>query len=326
MEHFIKLRNNEFITLVESFGKDYVTTFLFNHFYHCLTNLQEFNNLILNIISLRTPNAIKEGTEQEPELKSEPEPIQLNEFPSVIISKISSYLLFKNLKSFETCNRSIFMETRSPISLDKLPNKYATKLIQYIRNNIYHDLNLKLICIITLSQTMIKLNTFIQYSLNNMPFWNNLESLKISDYVGWEWWLCSDQSGMNNSTMIKYIKWKHLSMEHWIDLHSNNYSYKKQMFLLNDKLYSLLFGYEITSKKPTYINININKNNINCLPSFQNITANALITEPTSNSTHQSTNGPACEPTHAPVTTHGESSITEATCKSPYYLNINSWL
>ncbi len=36
------------------------------------------------------------------------------------------------------------------------------------------------------------------YSLNNIPLWNNLESLKIWYYGGWEWWVYSDQSGMDN--------------------------------------------------------------------------------------------------------------------------------
>ncbi len=105
----------------------------------------------------------------------------------------------------------------------------------------------------------------------------------------------------------KYIKWQNLSMEHWINLHSNNYSYKKQMFLLNDKLYTLLFGCVITAKKPTHININMNKNKINCIPSFKNITSNTLITEPQSKSTYQSTNGPEGELTHAHINTQSGS-------------------
>ncbi len=67
---------------------------------------------------------------------------------------------------------------------------------------------------------------------------------------------------------------QYLAMEHYINLHSNNCDYKKQMFLLNDKLYTLLFVCVIIVNEPRHININININMINFIASFNNITSN----------------------------------------------------
>ncbi len=50
----------------------------------------------------------------------------------IMLWEISS---FNALKLFEICNRSIFIGTRSPISLNKLPTKYSKTLIKYLKEN-----------------------------------------------------------------------------------------------------------------------------------------------------------------------------------------------
>ncbi len=57
-------------------------------------------------------------------------------------------------------------------------------------------------------------------------------------------------------------------MEHYINLHSNNCDDNKQIFLLSDKLYTLLFVCVIILNEPRHINM------INCIASFNNITTN----------------------------------------------------
>ncbi len=101
-----------------------------------------------------------------------------------------------------------------------------------------------------------------------------------------------------HETMTKYIKWQYLVMKHYINVHSINCNYGKQMFLLNDKLYKLLFV--IIVSKPRQINLNINM--INCIASFKNIT-------PDCKSTYQSTKEPAYELTHARFIAQSVSSI-----------------
>ncbi len=76
-----------------------------------------------------------------------------------------------------------------------------------------------------------------------------------------------------------------LSMEHWVNLPSNNGNYKKQMFLLNDKLYTLSFVCVIIVNKSTLKNINTNR--IYRIASFNNITTNTSITEPACKSPYQ---------------------------------------
>ncbi len=96
-------------------------------------------------------------------------------------------------------------------------------------------------------------------------------------------------------------------MEHWINLPSNNCNYKKQMFLLNDKLYTLSCVCVIIVNKPRLKNININR--IYRIASFNNITTNTSITEATCKSPYQSTNEPSYEPTHAHISAQSASSI-----------------
>eukprot|EP01084_Bolivina_argentea_P069789 126915_1 len=153
MENLVKLMNgielltnNEFIDFIQLFGKDYFATLLFNHFYDnfthsesqsvfndTITEIKTFNDHIMHVISLRTTNPIE--TEHNKQQESELQPIQMDELPSVMISKISSFIQFEDLKSFELCNRSIFIGTRSPISLYQISTVYTEKLIKYMRNN-----------------------------------------------------------------------------------------------------------------------------------------------------------------------------------------------
>eukprot|EP01084_Bolivina_argentea_P156073 271979_1 len=264
MEHLIQLKSgvetlstDEFIELVQSFGKDYFTTILFDHFNHYFTNSQsqrEFNNTISNIrafnkeisniVSSRTPNAIMNAQEQELGLKLKP--IQIDEIPSVIISQISSYLLFDDLKSFEMCNRSIFTGTRSPISLYELPPEYSTLLINYIRNNEYNNSYFYWYRFRKIKQFELQIDDHLLvtpgdgedqieyiYSLNHIPFWNNLESLTISDYgeeTEWQWHydkidmdrFVSDLTTLNlqNLKQLYHDEWN-ISNQHMQSLLSN---------------------------------------------------------------------------------------------------------
>ncbi len=75
-----------------------------------------------------------------------------------------------------------------------------------------------------------------------------------------------------HETITNYIKWQYLSIIYWINLRTNKCNNKKQMFLLDDKLYTLLFGYVIIVNKATHININTNR--INCISASDTNTSN----------------------------------------------------
>eukprot|EP01084_Bolivina_argentea_P272419 463811_1 len=205
MEHLIQLRSgvktlndDEFLNLISSFDKQYLTTILFNHFYHCFNNvtsqtefngtismLQTFNNKISKIITSRN-----DVNKNEPKHKLDVETIQMDKLPLVLISEISSYLEFCDIKSFEICNRSVFIGCRSPISLYELPTQYSTKLIKYVQNQ-YHNTYFhwyrfnslkKFEIVIDDYVTIIKHNPYIKYNykLNNIPIWNTIQLLIIS--------------------------------------------------------------------------------------------------------------------------------------------------
>eukprot|EP01084_Bolivina_argentea_P069788 126913_1 len=228
MEHLIQLQssiatltNDELVSLIQSFGREYLTTILYNHFYHSfnksqsqsefhntISNIRTINDKISEIISLRKSNSI------ENELELELQPLQIDELPLIMISKISSFLQFNDLKSFELCNRSIFIGTRSPISLYQLQPTYATKLITYLKddsskNSYFHWHRFKL-----LRKFKLRIEDYLLeveaenddhvdyvYSLNNIPFWNKLKTLTISEKLEESEWedysdMYMDQSGV----------------------------------------------------------------------------------------------------------------------------------
>eukprot|EP01084_Bolivina_argentea_P262410 443730_1 len=93
------------------------------------------NEELINVIKAFESRNESKCVQNESELQSQFTPTKIDELPFVMISEITSFLPFNDLKSFEICNRSIFIGTRSPISLNKLPLQYSRQLITYLKNN-----------------------------------------------------------------------------------------------------------------------------------------------------------------------------------------------
>eukprot|EP01084_Bolivina_argentea_P164504 286006_1 len=138
------LTNDECITFMQSINKKYFATILFNNFFHDFNNFQTqsefnttisklktFNEEISKIVSLRE----SKPPDNKSKPKSKSKSIQFDDLPSIMISEIASFLPFDDLKSIELSNRSIFIGTRSPISLNQLSPQYSSKLISYLTEN-----------------------------------------------------------------------------------------------------------------------------------------------------------------------------------------------
>eukprot|EP01084_Bolivina_argentea_P164503 286005_1 len=138
------LTNDECITFMQSINKKYFATILFNNFFHDFNNFQTqsefnttisklktFNEEISKIVSLRE----SKPPDNKSKPKSKSKPIQFDDLPSIMLSEIASFLPFDDLKSIELSNRSIFIGTRSPISLNQLSPQYSSKLISYLKQN-----------------------------------------------------------------------------------------------------------------------------------------------------------------------------------------------
>ncbi len=84
----------------------------------------------------------------------------------------------------------------------------------------------------------------------------------------------------------------------WHTLQSNNFKYKKQMVLFNDKSFTLLFECVIIMNKQAHINIHSHRNS--CVP-LNNNTTNIGILESTYRCTYKSTKEPSRYNTYATI-------------------------
>ena len=219
MEHLLKfktgidsLNDKEMKKVINSLSRQYLTDLLFKYFHSQLKNgesfghlnnmiipeMQTFHNKISQQIQARKCES-KQGDDIDDDLEQEMEPIHFDEIPSVIISAISSFMEFDQLLNLEKCSKVIFIGTRSPISLKELPSKYTTKLIKYLKDDTVHHKYSHFYRFRAIKKFTLNITDYFkydeddgddpeyEYKLNDIPFWNQLEILKISDEYEFDW-------------------------------------------------------------------------------------------------------------------------------------------
>ena len=211
MEHLLRfktgidsLNGREMKKVINSLSRQYLTFILFNHFHSKIINaesfghlnnmivpeIQAFNNKISKQIQARKSKP-KQGDDIDDDLEQEMEPIHFDEIPPVIISNISSFMQFKDLLNLEKCSKVIFLGTRSPISLKELPSKYTTKLIEYLNDDPIHCKYSHFYRFRTIKKFNLDIYDYLdldgkykyeyKYNLNDIPFWNQLKVLKVTN-------------------------------------------------------------------------------------------------------------------------------------------------
>eukprot|EP01083_Nonionella_stella_P133976 407539_1 len=150
MEEVVRLRSGmdrlsdkEFQIFLQSMSREYISCSIFNRFNYELQGtqsiqeidkvvscIQQLNQNITKIITSRERN--KTSVEEE-----ETAVDKIDQLPLVMISEISSFLEYDSMTDFELCNRTIFMGTRSPISLHSVPKDPFNKYIKFCAENKY---------------------------------------------------------------------------------------------------------------------------------------------------------------------------------------------
>eukprot|EP01083_Nonionella_stella_P204848 746470_1 len=151
MEEVVRLRSGmdglsdkEFETFLQSMSREYICSLIFNRFNYELQgiqSIQEIDNVISCIQQLnQNINKIITSRERNKTKVEEDEEVtmdQIDKLPLVMISEISSFLEYDSMTNFELCNRTIFVGTRSPISLYSVPKDPFNKYIKFCAENKY---------------------------------------------------------------------------------------------------------------------------------------------------------------------------------------------
>eukprot|EP01083_Nonionella_stella_P221124 790379_1 len=155
MEEVVRLRSGmdrlsdrEFQTFIRAMSREYISSLIFHRFNYELQRIQsiqeidkvisciqQLNQNISKIITSRERN--KTSVEEEEEEEDETRVDKIDRLPLVMISEISSFLEYDSITDFELCNRTIFMGTRSPISLHSVPKDPFNKYIKFCAETKY---------------------------------------------------------------------------------------------------------------------------------------------------------------------------------------------
>eukprot|EP01084_Bolivina_argentea_P020437 38001_1 len=154
------LSSKQFMVFIESVGKHKMASIMFQYFHNQLQNSTDINDLRHNVIP--SIQNINQSIAQIIELGSTDD-IQTNEInycnhfhklPDVLISKISSLLDMNSILSFEMCSRTIFIATRTPLSLHEIDQDRLQQIIKvYNSKNFIYKL-LRFQCIKEISVQM----------------------------------------------------------------------------------------------------------------------------------------------------------------------------
>eukprot|EP01084_Bolivina_argentea_P293844 505486_1 len=199
---FEKLSDTEIVHLVKSFGKNNFASILFKYFLNelqsidkCddidnkLSRVHQLNKIIGDTIRSREEHNDQESNEQQqineqqPNKMSRVKMLKLDQLPDVILSHVSSFFKLENLLNFEKSNRSIFIATRSPISLLHLSDDYYFKLHQFstINNSIYNFHRFKLLKTLNIYiPDLDELDLEIDQLSIKLPNLSNLKTLQLS--------------------------------------------------------------------------------------------------------------------------------------------------
>ena len=212
MEHLLTLKSgldeltkDECINIVACFKKKSIAKMLFQYFHLRLNQAASVSDLNDNIISkmhelnanITTIIASRENQIEQKSLEEyDDERNNLNFLPSLTIAAISSFLAFGDVINLEKCSKSIFIASRSAISLSSLPESYSSKLLNYLRDNEIKNASFYWDRFKNIKQVTLNISDFIRYDekevwlenlfqceypykLNNLPFWSNLQELTI---------------------------------------------------------------------------------------------------------------------------------------------------
>ena len=212
MEHLLTLKSgldeltkDECISILACFNKMSISTMLFQYLHlrlnqaasvsdlndDVISKMHELNANITTIIASREDHIEQKSLEEYDDERN-----NLNFLPSLAIAAISSFLAFGDVINLEKCSKSIFVASRSAISLSSLPELYSGKLMNYLRDNeiknacFYWDrfksikqFTLNISDFIRYDENEVWLENLFQceypYKLNNLPFWSNLQELTI---------------------------------------------------------------------------------------------------------------------------------------------------
>eukprot|EP01083_Nonionella_stella_P074677 202647_1 len=207
MEELIRFRSQidllsdqEFITFSKSFGRQFVCNLLFEYFLKQLINTKNYQQwqqdvlphirtktcLIQKIIDSRDRHvhdkaASNNSLQEIPE--KEPNQLDLDDLPTIMISHISSFLNLEDTLRFEKANRHAFIGTRSPISVHSLDAKPFTNCLSFSNENSCLYNFYRFHCIQQLSiDTETITNAFNDYfidNVNRLPIWDRLTELSL---------------------------------------------------------------------------------------------------------------------------------------------------
>eukprot|EP01083_Nonionella_stella_P033216 90939_1 len=140
-----RLSDKEFTTFIQTIDRKSICALIFNGFRYglqCIQRLDEIDNIMLSSQQLNQKISQIIASRQRNKTKSEEEDEEvivdkIDKLPLVMISEISSFLKYESMINFELCNRTIFIGTRSPISLHSVPQNPFNKYIKFCAQNDY---------------------------------------------------------------------------------------------------------------------------------------------------------------------------------------------
>eukprot|EP01083_Nonionella_stella_P141171 434426_1 len=187
------LNDQEFIVLIESLTRPHVTNVLFEHFRSQLINTTEHEQWQHKVLpNIRTISGhiqkIIDSRDSKPSVDTEEQNTitNLDDLPMVMISSVSSFLNLEDTIRFERTNRTIFIGTRSPISLKSLDAIAFTNCIRYSNNHscLYNFYRFRYIQQLTIDADVIDLcenpwRIITNSNLSVLPIWNRLTTLSL---------------------------------------------------------------------------------------------------------------------------------------------------
>ena len=186
--------NEYFESFIKSLDRNYLSSIIFNAFNYklqAITNKKEINVISSNLseLSQKVTNIIESRQNAESGNKTEHNVYKLDKIdklPLNMISNISSFLPYSDLTSFELCNRTIFVGSRTPLSLHSLPTKRFADILRYCTTNKY-KYHWKLYRFRFCKSINLWLEPFFNYQHEGLYFWG-LSSMYValSDLFNWK--------------------------------------------------------------------------------------------------------------------------------------------
>eukprot|EP01084_Bolivina_argentea_P184759 318661_1 len=192
------LTSDEFSSWIQSFNQKQISSFIFQSILNQIENAKKTSEIQLTIsFTKELNNTAKEIINARPKCETKNDVSSITKFNKIsytTISKIASFLDFKSVFNFEKCSKSIYIGTRSPLSLYKMNEYYFGKCVKYAQANksiyYFHRFqNINTICLEVMDfyvqDNDSELTKYAAISLNDIPIWNNLKDITINYVYGW---------------------------------------------------------------------------------------------------------------------------------------------